>query len=76
MQFLPALTSGTAVCANALLEEPLVTYVGDWGCEVIINLNYAHILSQVLGSGGMAMGVRGRVQRSARAAYRCETLRF
>ena len=74
MQFLPALTSGTAVCANALLEEPLVTYVGDWGCEVIINLNYAHILSQVLGSGGMAM-YRMITYRFTHRLSECKTIR-
>ena len=73
-QFLPALTSGLTVCASAVLKGPLVNYVGEWGCEVIINLNYAHILSETLGSTGMAL-FRLIIYRYTHRICRCTTIR-
>ena len=74
IQFIPALAGGVALIASIFLKGPIVNYVGDWGCEVLLDLNYIHIVSQSLGSACMAM-YRMIIYRFAHRISECKTIR-
>ena len=63
-----------SLSASIFLKGPLVKYVGNWGCEVLVDLNYLHILSQTLGSACMAM-YRMIIYRFAHRISTCKTIR-
>ena len=74
IQFIPALAGGVALIASIFLKGPIVNYVGDWGCEVLLDLNYIHILSQSLSSACMAM-YRMIIYRFVHRISECKTIR-
>ena len=74
LQFIPALAAGGSLSASILLKGPLVNYVGTWGCEVLLDLNFLHILSQTVGSACMAV-YRMIIYKFAHRISECKTIR-